>query len=321
MILTQQNVNDRTRIRRQKLQRVKIKKKQIRKKRKQNASRKKIQAKRKRNILKTQSQAKRKRISSKTKNNSKQRKLVSKTQSRKTNSKRKCHSQKRIRRVRSEYYKETERQTRRVIKKVTHLHFKQLIRERKRLKRIERRKKTREHFEAKKKKKLESYRIAQLKKHFDETCDTDLPEGFSIGLMNNKCPDGKAVFFESELLKDGNIPALCCNHGKIKIPSIPRPPQMICDLLSMQHPKSKFFLTHIRKFNSMLSMVSTVANKMTFKTNGPPIYKIQGSIYHKIGPLLPDDDEAPVYAQLYFYEPDQHFFSSQTSKQHESSFN
>ena len=37
-------------------------------------------------------------------------------------------------------------------------------------------------------------------------------------------------------------------------------------------------------------------------SHGPPIYKIQGEIHHRIGPLLPEPGAAPVYSQLYVYD-------------------
>ena len=39
-------------------------------------------------------------------------------------------------------------------------------------------------------------------------------------------------------------------------------------------------------------------------TGGAPyLFKIQGSLYHKTGPLIPAQGRAPNYAQLYIYDP------------------
>ena len=37
---------------------------------------------------------------------------------------------------------------------------------------------------------------------------------------------------------------------------------------------------------------------------GPPWYKIQGSMYHRLGPLLPQEGKRPRFAQMYFYDTD-----------------
>jgi hypothetical protein len=39
-----------------------------------------------------------------------------------------------------------------------------------------------------------------------------------------------------------------------------------------------------------------------FDGKGPPSYKIQGELYHRLGSLLPDEAAAPTYSQLYVYD-------------------
>ena len=36
---------------------------------------------------------------------------------------------------------------------------------------------------------------------------------------------------------------------------------------------------------------------------GPYLFKIRGSLYHKADPLIPAEEKAPNYAQLYIYDP------------------
>jgi hypothetical protein len=35
---------------------------------------------------------------------------------------------------------------------------------------------------------------------------------------------------------------------------------------------------------------------------GPPVFKINGQVHHRIGSLLPTDDTSPKYIQLYIYD-------------------
>jgi hypothetical protein len=35
---------------------------------------------------------------------------------------------------------------------------------------------------------------------------------------------------------------------------------------------------------------------------GPPVFRIQGELHHRGGPLFPAADRPPTYAQLYFYD-------------------
>ena len=37
---------------------------------------------------------------------------------------------------------------------------------------------------------------------------------------------------------------------------------------------------------------------------GPPTFKIQGMIHHRIGSLLPLDNQPPRFMQIYFYDND-----------------
>ena len=37
--------------------------------------------------------------------------------------------------------------------------------------------------------------------------------------------------------------------------------------------------------------------------NAPYVFKIQGTVYHHQGSLIPKDNDTPTYAQLYIYDP------------------
>ena len=65
----------------------------------------------------------------------------------------------------------------------------------------------------------------------------------------------------------------------------------------------EYFRQLSRKFNSVLSFSSFEVDKhVPIPGRGPPWFKIQGQIYHRVGPLLPAEGRKPVFAQMYFYD-------------------
>ncbi len=70
---------------------------------------------------------------------------------------------------------------------------------------------------------------------------------------------------------------------------------------------AKEFWENIRFYNKAVAFTSTggsgrIMGKL-FDSRGPPSYKIQGDLYHRLGPLLLDANDAPTYSQLYIYDP------------------
>ena len=67
---------------------------------------------------------------------------------------------------------------------------------------------------------------------------------------------------------------------------------------------SKYFRHHIRSFNSVFAMTSIGVHEAEIPGYGPPTFKIQGMIHHRIGSLLPLDNQPPRFMQIYFYDND-----------------
>ena len=84
-------------------------------------------------------------------------------------------------------------------------------------------------------------------------------------------------------------------NGSIEIPLLPSPPKEIQVLLEENNDMSKFIVQNIRAFNSALAM-SSIGVKQEHLPKGPPIFKIQGAISHRIGSLLPTEDKNPLFA-------------------------
>ncbi len=97
----------------------------------------------------------------------------------------------------------------------------------------------------------------------------------------------------------GETPGMCCTSGKVKLPPLSDPPPPLMDLMSVDTPESKHFLTQIRKYNSAFQMTSFGAKRFE-ETGFMPTFKIQGQVYHRIGSLLPTPNENPQFLQVYF---------------------
>ncbi|KAL6598841.1 hypothetical protein ACP70R_046101 [Stipagrostis hirtigluma subsp. patula] len=98
---------------------------------------------------------------------------------------------------------------------------------------------------------------------------------------------------------------LCCRGGKVSLPFLKDPPPFLAGLLNPNgNILSKYFLKSIRSYNSMFAFTSLGAKIDTGinKSPGPYVFKINGQVHHRIGSLLPDEGEPPVYAQLYIFD-------------------
>ncbi len=98
---------------------------------------------------------------------------------------------------------------------------------------------------------------------------------------------------------------MCCNHGKITLPSLRVPPPALQALLSGDDVRAKNFREHIWAYNRAFAFTSLgVKEDHTVNCrNGPPVFRIQGELAHWSGSLLPQPGHPPIYAQLYIYDP------------------
>ncbi|MCH81077.1 ATP-dependent DNA helicase PIF1 [Trifolium medium] len=98
--------------------------------------------------------------------------------------------------------------------------------------------------------------------------------------------------------------SLCCMRGKVALPFLTKPPELLLNLLNGNHRRSNHFLENFRAYNSMFSYTS-LGGKVESKGNnggGPPQFVLSGQNYHRIGSLLPQQDGTPKFAQLYIYD-------------------
>lgn len=118
-----------------------------------------------------------------------------------------------------------------------------------------------------------------------------------------ECTSGRAVFwFEERVRSRSSIRQrrinynICCQGGKIRIPSFKKPPEFLSELLRFDSDhRSKAFLHKIRQYNCLFAFTSMGASidRSYSLGHGPPIFGINGQIHHRIGSLLPDSNVPP----------------------------
>ena len=69
--------------------------------------------------------------------------------------------------------------------------------------------------------------------------------------------------------------------------------------------EDEHFRINIRKYNSVFSFTSLgvhVDEDLASARNGTYTFRIQGQLHHKIGSLIPNENEEAKFAQIYFYD-------------------
>ncbi|KAL6584543.1 hypothetical protein OROMI_003832 [Orobanche minor] len=151
---------------------------------------------------------------------------------------------------------------------------------------------------AKRKDLLETKKIKQKSEYFD------------IGDPIYECEHCKAQMWIGENVERAKLStpkfSLCCLKGKVVLPILAKPPQLMRDLLENRHDKSKRFIEDIWAYNMMFSFTS-MGGKIDYSVNkgaDPYTFRLGGQNLHRIGSLLPLDGSTPKFSQLYIFEPD-----------------
>jgi len=126
--------------------------------------------------------------------------------------------------------------------------------------------------------------------------------------MNIECSHCHALHWKGEMRGVGDTSFRdCCQHGQVMLSPLSFPPQQLFDLYHGENSAAIEFRENIRFYNKALAFTSTGGSGRImgelFDGNGPPSYKIQGEMFHRLGSLLPNEGTAPTYSQLYVYDP------------------
>lgn len=124
----------------------------------------------------------------------------------------------------------------------------------------------------------------------------------NIGTMTTQCPHCHALLFADELTHT----RICCTKGKIQLPKPLLPPIEYMRLFTDDTEQAKEFRKNIRGYNSAFCFTSLGADfdhNLASSRDGCFTFRIQGSMYHNIGPITPESNiHKPVYAQIYFQD-------------------
>lgn len=136
------------------------------------------------------------------------------------------------------------------------------------------------------------------------------PNRSYYGTPDYECHHCKAIFWYGERVRakqrDGTIVYNnCCKGGKIDIPPYKPRPEPLSTLARFDGDHtSKKFIKNIRQYNCLFAFTSMGAqiDKSVNNGRGPPLFKICGQVYHRVGSLLPPDGSPPKFIQLYIYD-------------------
>ena len=137
----------------------------------------------------------------------------------------------------------------------------------------------------------------------------NLIDEHTVGTMNYSCPHCGAKFWEREKLststKDYFKFSLCCEQGKVVLPTISTPPECLMNLLTATDKRGRAFRDHIRAYNSALAFTSFGVNLDKELANARSevyTFRIHGVVHHYIGQLTRREGEAPSFAQIYIHD-------------------
>ncbi|KAF9440445.1 hypothetical protein P691DRAFT_647674, partial [Macrolepiota fuliginosa MF-IS2] len=149
-----------------------------------------------------------------------------------------------------------------------------------------------------------------------------------------RCPCCQAYHFDSEKLAKSTQQdfrfGICCLQGQVVLPPYQNIDNTYLPFMTGQQPQSKEFRNDIRRYNAAFAFTSlgakvdrsiTGTTGMIFnlrllfsfliKSSGPYCFKINGELSHLSGALLPPPGQHPMYAQIYFNDPDQQLLDRQ----------
>ncbi len=129
--------------------------------------------------------------------------------------------------------------------------------------------------------------------------DASPPRRWDYGKMDTICGFCNAkMWIKEQLAKlSYNNPqfSLCCENGKVLLPSLPSTAQELEVLLTSKESNAVKFRNQIHMYNSVLAFTSFGAKVDESVTRDPGSYsfRIQGELYHKIGSLCPVKGQRP----------------------------
>ena len=98
----------------------------------------------------------------------------------------------------------------------------------------------------------------------------------------------------------GETEGMCCSKGKVQLLEPRSPPDGLRHLLTASTDDAKHFQANIASYNAAFQMTSFGATSIVQQPGFNPLFKVQGKVYHRIGPAFPAQNQRPSFLQLYF---------------------
>ncbi|SGY57090.1 BQ5605_C006g04220 [Microbotryum silenes-dioicae] len=97
----------------------------------------------------------------------------------------------------------------------------------------------------------------------------------------------------------------CCSQGKVRLPPPPQPNLEYRQLLQGSDSEAVAFRENARSYNNALSFTSLAAlwDQTQVGTLGPPVFRVFGRLYHRLGALIPAVTQRPTFAQTWLIDP------------------
>ena len=123
-----------------------------------------------------------------------------------------------------------------------------------------------------------------------------------LGSMDILCPHCFALHWIGEKLADSTMAVprfgMCCNSGNVAIQLLPDPPTAIRRFYDGFDVQSREFKNNLWRYNRTFAFTS-IGVKEDHSVNsahrGPPVFRIQGELFHRTGSLLPAEGQHPTY--------------------------
>ncbi|CAG8744857.1 2506_t:CDS:1 [Acaulospora morrowiae] len=129
--------------------------------------------------------------------------------------------------------------------------------------------------------------------------------------MSIECSECKALYWIDEKVvgsRHAPIFNTCCTKGKVKLPAIASPPELLEMLLTEESLQAHDFRKKICMYNSILAFTSMgdKIDERVIGTQGVYNFHIQGEIHHYIDSLIPENQDSPSFSQIYIYDTNDH---------------
>jgi hypothetical protein len=118
--------------------------------------------------------------------------------------------------------------------------------------------------------------------------------------MTKRCSHCSAYLWPSEKTTEP-----WCYKGRVQLPDIDwssivtTDPVLLADIETLvEIYRNKDFCDSSWQYNSPFAFTSIGGDEVRFQQGGPPIYKIQGQMYHRLGSLLPNADRNHTFVYL-----------------------